>query len=208
MDSSLTIAELVRNPGCVSRKIACAGGRELIFRLFTREDAEPLGRYFEGLSDATRRRYGPHAFTMDEAKRLCAELDYGKTMRFLAEVNGEIVAYFIVLVGFREPDEKHYSGYGLNLDGRRVCTLAPSVADAWQNSGLGSAMMGELIPLMRRLGFRWMVLFGGTLAVNERAIHFYRKHGFNQVGTFQTTVNNAPVDNLDMVLDLSGRKQP
>jgi ribosomal protein S18 acetylase RimI-like enzyme len=30
-----------------------------------------------------------------------------------------------------------------------------------------------------------MVLFGGTYATNHRAIHFYKKHGFRTVGTFE-----------------------
>ena len=214
--NNLTIEQIARNPDCVSGKMALGSGKELLFRIFRREDAEPLGHYFEGLSETTRRRYGPHALTMDEAKRLCAELDYSKTMCFLAESNGkdspvrsqqrrsarEIVAYFIMVIGFREQDENHYKGYGLNLDGCLVCTLAPSVADTWQDTGLGSAMMDKLIPLMRRLGLRWMVLFGGTQATNERAIRFYKKFGFRQVGKFQTTVNDAIIDNYDMVLDL------
>lgn len=203
--------EIVRNPDGIAGPMALASGKELVFRLLQGPDAEPLGRYFEGLSTATRRLYGPHAFSGEVAERFCEELDYRQVMRFIAVTDGGrsnpgeppgraargIVAYFIVVIGFWGEDPARYRGYGLNLDGRLVCTLAPSVADAWQNSGVGSAMMERILAVMRGLGFRWMVLMGGTQAGNERAIHFYRKFGFRTVGEFRTTCGN-----YDMVAEL------
>ena len=129
----------------------------------------------------------------------------GNSMRFLAETDGEIADYFIVLHGMLKPDKVRCSQYGLQFDESAVCTLAPSVADMWQNAGLGSAMMRALIPLLGQIGYSQLVLWCGTQAGNKRAIHFYEKCGFRRLGVFPATVNGAVIDNYDMVLDLAGK---
>jgi GNAT superfamily N-acetyltransferase len=73
------------------------------------------------------------------------------------------------------------------------------VADAFQNQGVGSLLMARLIQIARRLGCKRMVLLGGTQAANHRAVHFYQKHGFRTVGTFEWP---AGCDNYDMLLEL------
>jgi GNAT superfamily N-acetyltransferase len=83
------------------------------------------------------------------------------------------------------------------LDDATDATIAPVVADAHQNSGFGSLVMLHLMPWLRRLGKRRMVLLGGVRQHNARAIRFYQKWGFRPVGTFTTS---AP--NIDMVAEL------
>ncbi len=165
------------------------------------EDAPILGRYFEGLSEATRQRFGPHPFTVAEAQKLCAEIDYARLLRLIA-VTGDsgqerVIAYFILTLPVRDSERNRYTAYGIGLEDGRDCTFAPSVADAYQDRGLGSALMPRILDLARRLGFRRMVLQGGTQAANLRGIHFYEKFGFRRVGSFQTKV-----DNHDMMLTL------
>ena len=51
-----------------------------------------LGAYFTGLSQATRRVYGPHPFDQETADGFCAVLDSAHTLRMLAWVEEKIVA--------------------------------------------------------------------------------------------------------------------
>ncbi len=191
---------LIFNPHIVTRQLML-GEEPVIFRLLHSGDGELLGRYFESLSDETRRRYGPHPLTAEEAQNLCDNLNYHDTLRFVAFKPGtapEIIAYFILQLGITEHEMARYASYGIELDTSLDCTFAPSVSDAYQDRGLGSLLMRPMIDSARRLGKRAIVLMGGTQATNERAIHFYEKFDFRRVGGFRTDV-----DNYDMILYLT-----
>ncbi|MEU2180061.1 GNAT family N-acetyltransferase [Streptomyces thermolilacinus] len=53
--------------------------------------------------------------------------------------------------------------------------------------------------MARRFGRNRIILWGGVLADNQRAIRFYEKQGFRTVGSF-TGADGA--ESLDMMLDL------
>ncbi|NWF69379.1 MAG: GNAT family N-acetyltransferase [Chloroflexi bacterium] len=197
--ATLSPNDLIHNPHVVTKQVYL-GAQPVIFRLLLAGDALLLGRYFEGLSAETRRRYGPHPLTADEAERLCATIAVHDTLRFVALLPGEtpeIVAYFILVLGVRDNEIARYAGYGEPLDPARDCTFAPSVADAYQGRGLGSLLMPPLLDAAQRLGRRAIVLMAGTQATNARAIAFYRKFGFEHIGDFQTEIANH-----DMILYL------
>lgn len=195
----LQITDLEHNPRALDSQIALDDGSTLLARLHLTSDAHALGRYFEGLSDATRRVYGPHPFSAEQAQEFCREIDYGHTLRFVAETpTGELVAYFVLRLGALNSDAERYATYGHPLAPESDTTLAPSVADAYQEKGLGSALLPVLIDAARRLGRRRIVLWGGVRADNPRAVHFYRKFAFVEYGQFAAGGTN----NFDMVLDL------
>ncbi len=203
MTTPLTPEAIAQNPDGVTETITFACGERITFRLLRPEDAELLGRYFLRLSEETRRRFGPHPFTMEQAQKLCAEINYYDTLRLIAvtEKGGQpqVIAYFILQLGIKEAEKKRYQAHGMVLDECKDCTFAPSVADAYQNRGLGSTLMPKILDLARRFGFQRMVLMGGTQATNYRAIHFYEKFGFRKVGDFLT---KGGVNNHDMILAL------
>lgn len=195
----LRTIDLQQNPRALDTQIALNDGSTLLARLHLESDAHALGRYFAGLSEATRRVYGPHPFTVEQAREFCREIDYSHTLRFVAETSThELVAYFVLRLGALDSDAKRYATYGHPLAPAAACTLAPSVADAYQEKGLGSALLPVLIDAARRLGRQRMVLWGGVRADNPRAVHFYRKFSFVEYGQFEAGGTN----NFDMVLDL------
>jgi diamine N-acetyltransferase len=177
--------------------IVTANGAPLTVRPLAATDTLRLGAYFVGLSAATRRRFGPHPLDAATAVRLCASLNPAQVLRMVATIGDEeaIVAYLILLLGVTEHEQARYAMAGLSLDPALDCTVAPSVADAYQNLGIGSPCLGALIHIARDLGRRVMVLLGGVQATNERAVHVYRKHGFETVGSFEYP---AGVVNIDM----------
>jgi len=187
--------------------ISAANGAPLTLRPLAANDGLRLGAYFVGLSAATRRRFGPHPLDAATAARLCASLNPAQILRMVATIGDEeeIVAYLILQLGVTEHEQARYATAGLSLDPALDCTVAPSVADAYQNLGIGSPCLAALIDMARDLGRRWMVLLGGVQATNERAVHFYRKHGFETVGSFEYPVGVA---NLDMRRLLVADLQP
>ena len=176
-------------------------GQELLIRPLRGHDAAPLGEYFLGLSEQTRARYGPHPFNQQTADEICAGLEADDTLRLVATVpsaGGErIIAYMLLKMGVLEHDQRRYEALGLPLDPDTDCTFAPSVADDYQNRGIGSRMLRHIIQLAPRLGRRRIVLWYGVQATNDRAVHYYTRAGFRKVGEFTTDKNN-----YDMILDL------
>lgn len=190
------------NPALVIKPIPLASGEPALLRPLQRRDARVLGQYFINLSEATRRVYGPHAFDQETADQICAELDSGQALRLLATLGSgeaeQIIGYFILVFGVHEGDRLRYERLGIALDGEGDCTLAPSVADAYQSAGLGSVMMQHLCHIARDCGRQRMVMWGGVRQDNPRAVHFYRKFGFEEKGAFYA----GGVDNYDMIAQL------
>jgi GNAT superfamily N-acetyltransferase len=187
----------------ISTTVTFRDGTPVVLRALTSSDAQTLGDYFLSLWAETKRRYGPHPFDRATAEALCAAVDPSSILRLLGTVQGaggeQIIAYFILILGIREDDAHRYDKLGIPLNAETDCTLAPSVADAYQSKGLGSLVMQHLLDVARCMGRQRMVLWGGTQATNDRGIHFYHKHGFRTVGEFEEPPG---FNNYDMILDL------
>ena len=171
--------------------LALRSGEDATLRCLRDDDADLLGAYFARLSPRTRDFYGPHRFDSETADRLCMETRTDtEIVRFVVTVadggGARIIAYFIVGFRMQDADVKRYAARGTPLDDRTDAYLAPSVEDGYQDTGVGSAVMGHLVPWLRGLGRRRLMLLGGVQQGNERAIAFYRKWGLRIVGDFQT----------------------
>lgn len=171
---------------------------QVTLRRLQPSDREAFIRYLAGLSEQTRRWWGPHGYDSQAAANVMAALGGDRIIRLVAVLpDGEIAAYFLLYIGARASDSQRFAALGLPLDDATDCALAPSVADAWQNMGLGPRMMQYAIETARRCARRRIVLWDGVQALNTRAIRFYSRSGFRKVGSFQTDV-----ENYDMILDL------
>lgn len=174
-------------------------GEGYVFRALQAHDAERLGRFFDALSQETRRRYAPHPLTAEFARELCRNAD-DATVRLLllTRDEGEVIGYFILKPSPSAVIRQRYSQYGIRLEDGLDMEFAPCVADAHQSRGLASLAMPLIAAEARRVGARSLVLMGGTQASNHRAIHFYEKVGFRRLGAFTTTI-----ENYDMRLPLT-----
>jgi diamine N-acetyltransferase len=180
-------------------------GQEILIRPLRDNDAAPLGEYFLGLSAETRARYGPHPFNQQTADEICATLDPGDIVRLVATVPGKgrerIIAYMLLKMGVLDGDQHRYEARGIPLDPDTDCTFAPSVADDYQNQGIGSQMLRHILQAAPKLGRRRIALWYGVQATNDRAVHYYTRWGFRKVGEFFTDMNN-----FDMILDLTAAR--
>ena len=199
----ITLQDIQANPDCIAARLSNRSGLSVIFRPLMSSDAILLGRYFLNLSEETRRRYGPHPFDQATADHFCATIDYAHTIRMIATISSgaqeQAIAYFIFLLGVLKNDHERYASLPLPLAPRSDCTVAPSLADAYQNQGLGSPLMQHLFTVARWLGFKRMILMGGVQATNERGVHYYEKNGFRKVNTFEKPTG---IFNYDMIRDL------
>ena len=193
MANPLRPEDIAQHPNCVTETFDFAG-EPVTFRVLQQGDGPLFGRYLEGLSEATRQCFSPHAFTMETAQGLCDAIDYTDTLRLIGTA-GEgaqerMIAYFILTLGARESEIKRFSNYSIALDPDTDCRFAPSMADAYQNRGLGTVLAERVLAVAGRLSYTRVVLQGGTQKANLRGIHFYEKLGFRKVGAFTTSVEN------------------
>jgi GNAT superfamily N-acetyltransferase len=210
MSSSLTLPEIQRDPTLLAAQISNPSGLALTFRPLDRADAASLGAYFIGLSEDTTRRYGPHPFDQTTADQFCAAIDFREAIRMIATIpaastnkGGEqVIAYFILQLDAPQGECERYSAAGITLDPQADCIIAPSLADAYQNRGLGTPLMEHIFSLARRLGRKHILLNGGVYLSNERAVHYYEKLGFQRVRMFESPPAGSGKFSYDMWREL------
>ena len=181
-----------------------SSGESVHFRPLAETDGPLLAAYFEGLSLEVRAKYRPHDFTAEVAQQLCAQVGDDPSLRLIALTgegeNERIIAYFIVHRAISDDDQKRYAGYGVVLEPETDCQFAPSVADAYQGTGLGSRLMPLCQEIVRGQGFQRMMLWGGVYISNQQAVRFYEKNGFRVVGRFNP--GGGKEDRYDMLASL------
>lgn len=184
-------------------RLTLRDGRPVTVRPLAQSDIELLTRYFLGLSPLTRSFYGPHPFDRVTAEHLCAVLGQDDTQRFVALLEdgtqSEIIGYMILAHKIWEDDQKRY---GDRLDYASCACLAPSIADAYQEQGLGTLMGRHVVAYAQAVGIKQLILMGGVQARNERARRLYARLGFREVGEFWTT-SPEELLNYDMLIDFS-----
>jgi ribosomal protein S18 acetylase RimI-like enzyme len=134
------------------------------FHCLRTTDADLLYTFFQMLGTQTRAWFRPHTpWTYAVAKDLAAESESPDVIRFLAlvEKDGNMVP----------------AGYGFfeKLQSARP-VLGIAVADAYQEVGLGQAIMQHLKQVARQLGKKRIILT--VDGDNLRAQHVYGKMGF------------------------------
>jgi GNAT superfamily N-acetyltransferase len=188
-------SEMNLKPGDMT--MTTLSGREVHLSAFEWKDADRLTEYYEHLSELSRKRYGPHRFD----KQSIIDL-YGKRgghQGYIARETGSpaIIAYAVIRLGYLEHDLERLKSYGLEMNVETDSVYAPSVADAWQSCGVGNGMFLFILEELKRIGITRVILWGGVQADNEKAVGFYKKHGFQTLGEFE---HNGI--NLDMMLEI------
>ncbi len=170
-------------------------GLSVSIRLLEKADASKLLDYLSGLSAETRSRFGPHSFDQQTIEQFFTQPD--EVLRYIAISKNDqrIIAYMLFKKGMIYWDDKRYTERNQHYNHSAVVTFAPSVADAFQNSGLGSVMYETIEAVIKASGFQYIILWGGVQASNQRAVHFYEKHGYEVKGSFW----HDEKDNFDMV---------
>lgn len=172
-------------------------GQHVELRPLRATDAPILSQYLLQLSPESRSRFGPHPFDASTVNTICATLDASDTSYFIAvdDASGQCVSYMLIKQGMIDGDAQRYASRNLHFDSAITVTFAPSVADAWQSSGLGSAMNKYIESILSSKGIRTIILWGGVQASNQKAVNFYKKAGYQYIDSFW----HDGKDNYDMI---------
>jgi GNAT superfamily N-acetyltransferase len=160
-------------------------------------DLPALSHYLHALSPLSRSRFGPHGYDIHSLEQFFFRP--GAPSAFVAKesTHHQIIAYALLKRGFLDHDAPRLQSYGLQLDAATDATFAPSVADAWQSKGIGSALLEYVIHEARNRGIRRIILWGGVQSGNAQAVRLYQKFGFRTLGFFEYYGENQ-----DMILEL------
>ncbi len=192
---SLTLSDISRNPEEFSEEIRLGFDLSFVLRPLVHADLDSLASFFSNLKPETWEvcRYD------ESAADMCAAIGCYDKLRF-------VLAQFNCIIGLLEysfditaEDVVRFGNYDFHLNRESDCRFAPCLADEYQSRGIGSAVFPRLAELARRFGKRRIILLGGVFRSNARAIHFYRKCGFRQVGQFCTSSGK---ESLDMILEI------
>lgn len=158
---------------------------DFIFRQAQTADAEAIATYFCKLGAASKKRFGPHAFELASIRHILQDTSAFLVFIAIHLPSDEVAAYAVLKKGSLQHDRHRLIGYGITPDEETDCTLAPSVADAWQHAGVGSELHHFIENELLQAGFRRIILWGGVQADNYPAVRFYQKHQYQLLGEFE-----------------------
>ena len=148
--------------------------KKIVIRLLISNDELLLKKYFSSISEKMKKWYSPHLFNNKTAKKICGEKDKN-IKRIIVLYNKKIIGYCVLFFGLREWEKHRYNG---KFKGYKVCTIAPSILDDFQNIGLGTKMMKYIVDVSIFYNKKVIILWGGVVLKNHQAIKFYKKNKF------------------------------
>lgn len=197
----ISLASIAANPQGLTVGRTTSDGENLIIRPLESTDVDALAQFFHALSPQTR-----YFATFEDddgttAQEWCDAIARYDKLRFVIQPQGSprIVGVLEFSFAITEADSLRYTAYGITLDAQTDCRFGPTLADDYQNRGVGTLVLPFSTEVARRFGKRRMILWGGVYTDNERAIRYYEKNGFRRVGTF---ADPHGLESLDMLLDL------
>jgi GNAT superfamily N-acetyltransferase len=199
---NLTLARVFAHPEVVTYIVESPAFGHAILRPLTTHDVDALALFLSGLSLQTQRFSIFPSYDRTTAQALCEAINRYDKLRFVLEVlpAPQIAGLFEFSFALPAGDIQRYTSYGVPLDERTDCRFGPTIADSYQNLGIGSRVFPHLKEVAKRFGKGRMILWGGVLRDNARAIRFYEKQGFRRVGAF---VDDDGLELLDMILEFT-----
>ncbi|MEV4396174.1 GNAT family N-acetyltransferase [Nonomuraea sp. NPDC049607] len=196
----LTLKAVAEDPLVLTWRLNLNDGSEVAFRPLMHTDAERLAAFLEGLSAESRRLSTFDGYDLKAARKLCDAIARHDKLRLVLEdvLSGRIVGLVEFSLDPHPADIARYREAGIHL-AATDCRFGPTLADDYQGRGVGTQIFPLVADVARHFGRRRIILFGGVLADNARALRYYKKHGFQLVGSF---TGRDGTRSFDMILDL------
>ena len=202
MDSiELILDQIARHPETATFPFDLPGGVPARLRPLDPGDEPRLARFFDQLSETSKRFYSVGPDTAGLAREHCEAINRYDKLRFVLESPGEsgIIGLIEFSLSILDEDVHRYALAGISLDERSAVRYGLCIAEAYQGRGVASLAFEAVKTAARRMGRTRIILWGGVLAENTRAIRHYSSCGFVKAGEF---TNPDGVLCWDMFVDL------
>lgn len=157
----------------------------ILIRRFSLQDAVHLSNYLNNLSPATQQRFAPHGNAAAAIQAFYQQDPLTGASIAIDIAQEAVIGYAAYRQTLFAHDFPRYAAYN-KMPQPEVCmNFAPSVADAWQGKGLGNLLLEQTIQIAQSANMQALVLWGGVQCDNAQAIHYYRKNGFIELGSFK-----------------------
>ncbi|CAF3272667.1 unnamed protein product, partial [Rotaria sp. Silwood2] len=161
--------------------------QHILFRPLLSTDEKNLTTFLESLSQHTRHYCVYPSYDKKTAELFCNEEinRNNDKLRLIALINqSTIVALFNITLSIRNDEyERFRINHKIELNNNNTTRLSPCITDNFQNKYLGSYLMEKTIDIIRRMCKRYVILSGGVLVENTRAIRFFEKNKFKLFST-------------------------
>ena len=196
----LTLGQVAQNPSIVTETILNDLNNMFTIRPLEKSDVSGIATFLQNLSVRTRQFSTFDGYDVEMAQELCEAIARYDKLRFVVETSShQIVGLLEFSFDIVDYDIQRYRLYKLELNPETDCRFGPTLADDYQNKGIGSLVMPFITNVARDFGQKRIILWGGVFVENTRAIRFYEKNGFKRVGIFK---NENEVEVMDMILEL------
>jgi GNAT superfamily N-acetyltransferase len=199
-DMVLTLSEVAEKPALVTYNIGLKNGEQLLLRPLIVQDVHLLVGFLKGLSIETRRLSTFDGYGLEQARALIDAINrYDKLRLVVQNAQQRIVGLIEFSFDLPDRDRERFNKSGVRLNKDHDCRFGPTLADDYQSKGLGSGLFPLINEIALRFGKDRIILWGGVLTNNIRAINYYEKHGFKKLKTY---VDSDGMEKLDMILEL------
>ncbi|MBU0576863.1 GNAT family N-acetyltransferase [Patescibacteria group bacterium] len=183
----LTLSQVFADPKLLTFESLLSSGEKVVFRPLTASDCSSLAIFLGNLSFATREFYSLGGYDVSSAKEMCGSINRYDKLRFVVHSGtiNNIIALFEFDFDIPQNDIDRFSSYGIKSASSTDCRIGPCLSDHYQNHGVGSTLFPHVVSVARQFGRRRIILWGGVFADNQRAIKYYEKNGFKQLGNFK-----------------------
>jgi diamine N-acetyltransferase len=199
-ENKLTLKDFEQNPQLYTWELQTTLGEKITLRPLLHSDIEKLTSFLENLSSETRRLSTFDSYDKITATDLCNAINKYDKLRFVLESQSkEIIGLIEFTLDIPQNVIDTYTSYGLTLDIEHTFRFGPTLSDKYQSQGLGTLIFPYIVKIAKLLDKKYIILYGGVLVDNIRAIKYYEKHGFKIAGKY---VNDEGNETVDMVLDI------
>lgn len=195
----LTLDSVFEDPSQATYGVVLKSGRELRVRPIVQEDTKDLGSFLHDLSPATREFSTFDSYDESMAKELCDAINKYDKLRLVVKTSQEIVGLLEFSFGLPGADLKRYQQAGYKLREEKDCRFGITLADKYQDLGLGGKLMPIIKDVAKKFGKERIILWGGVFESNKRATHYYKKHGFSKVAS---SLDDKGRVRIDMIAEL------
>jgi diamine N-acetyltransferase len=168
-------------------------GKGIKVRRLNTIDTGCVLKYLHALSEQSKKRFGPHPFDKEAIVNILNDTNHVVAYGAFESETNSLISYSLIQFGYLPYEKDRLEGYGLELSQQTDCTFAPSVADLWQNQGVGGLVFDFILSDLPQKVNR-IILWGGVQADNIVAVNYYLRKNFLKLGEFEHNGSN-----IDMI---------